>query len=67
MSAWTHDICDECWHERDPEREPYRLGPEYRALERCCFCGKETDSGIAIREDPRFAAHCSGHGETAPK
>lgn len=61
MSAWTHDICDECWAAREPGREPFRLSTEYRDVERCCFCGKQTESGIAVREDPALVPDCAGH------
>jgi hypothetical protein len=51
MSNWTHAICDDCWDERYPDRNksPRRgMGD----LEMCCWCGKDTNSGIYIREDP---------------
>ena len=52
MSVWTHPICDDCWHAQQGERVPHRLVEEYREVERCCSCGKQTKSGIYIRSDP---------------
>ena len=57
MSQWTHGICDECWEEREPGREPARLKP--RVLDDCCFCGNMTRSGIYVRADPKTLEHCS--------
>ena len=48
---WTHSICDECWHRRDPERVPVRLTEPI--VELCCFCGELTVSGIYVRHDPQ--------------
>ncbi len=62
MSRWRHSICDLCWHVYAPDREPIRLTePE---LERCCFCGGDTRSGIYVREDPVKLLHCQGHGDS---
>lgn len=51
-SKWTHPMCDQCWGERQPGRVPHRLVEDVREDEVCCFCGKETRSGIYVREDP---------------
>jgi hypothetical protein len=48
--GWTHPICDECWTKRNPGRMPCR--GLLVDVEKCCYCGKETKSGIYIREDP---------------
>jgi hypothetical protein len=50
---WTHGICGDCWNERNLGVEPVRIKPEFAVQERCCYCGKETTSGIYIRADPR--------------
>jgi hypothetical protein len=56
MSKWTHAVCYSCWLKRYTHK-PYRLiAPE---PEPCCFCGKTTQSGIYIRENP-VATPCGG-------
>lgn len=50
MSKWTHSICDDCWHKKEPEIEPSRLVDVIGNI--CCFCGLLTTSGIYVREDP---------------
>ena len=57
LSPWTHPMCESCWKQRDPTREPYRL--ELGSLELCCFCGAVTCSGIFVRNDPK-ALLCKG-------
>jgi len=61
--AWRHAICDRCWHDYGPPREPIRLRePE---IEICCFCGNPTRSGIYFRYDPsatKFCAHVHAEG-----
>lgn len=52
MSRFTHSICDGCWIEREPYREPTRMNG--RPIEICCFCGVSNDSGIYVRENPDF-------------
>lgn len=49
--SWTQPLCGRCWYERD-DREPNRLVGDYRAKEKCCYCGKPTFSGIYKRVDP---------------
>lgn len=63
MSNWTHPICDPCWAEIAPGREPFRFLENSRELEVCCFCGDETESGIYVRHDPSRALHCTGHDD----
>ena len=56
MSGWTHSICDECWEQWHPEKNPVRIkGAE---LETCCFCGMKTDGGVYIRADPKDTPYC---------
>lgn len=49
---WSHAICDECWYERNPHRDPVRIVAEFRDVEKCCYCGKVNESGIYIRSNP---------------
>lgn len=49
--SWTHTKCDSCWQAHEPGRVPFRLLREAPA-EPCCWCGRETTSGIYVREDP---------------
>lgn len=61
MVSWTHPICDACWTLRNKGYEPGRLKPEHREELECCFCGKNTKSGIYIREDPKLIdCRCGG-------
>ena len=61
MSQWNHPICDDCWAALEDGRRPYRLTePE---IERCCWCGSETTSGIYRREDPAEVPEHRDHGE----
>jgi hypothetical protein len=48
--GWTQASCEGCWNTRHPGRTPHvLLNPD---LERCCYCGDDTVSGIYVREDP---------------
>lgn len=63
MSRWTHAICDPCFEERYPDREPVRLkyaGQPEEPAELCCFCGRVTVGGIFVRADPLTVA-CKGN------
>lgn len=48
---WTQSICDSCWWVRYPGCSAAKLVNPQK--ERCCDCGKETQSGIYVRIDPR--------------
>lgn len=61
MSLWTHALCDTCYEQREPGREPTRLTEPFVQVETCCFCGDETTSGIYYRLDPNKAP-CHGIG-----
>lgn len=56
---WRHSICDACFAKRKPNIEPFKLRPEFRHPETCCFCGNMHESGIYIREDPQLTL-CKG-------
>lgn len=60
LNTWTHAMCDACWNaRRSPDYPPVRMvDPE---TETCCWCGQPTDSGIYVREDPRFIRFIEGH------
>ena len=45
-------MCDLCWRSEEGDREPSRLTPQFRSIEQCCMCGKDTLSGIYARRDP---------------
>lgn len=60
-SNWTHPMCDPCWLEYDPARGPVRLQESVRELETCCWCGRETRSGIYVRHDPAQLGHHQAH------
>jgi hypothetical protein len=55
-SQWTHSICDDCWKQREPNREPVRITDT--DPEPCCFCGQEHQSGIYVRVNYTDAEHC---------
>lgn len=56
---WNHPICDDCWKEREPDREPVRI--KNPSEHTCCFCGVGTTSGIWVRQDP-VPLGCVHHG-----
>jgi hypothetical protein len=53
MVNWNQAICDLCWHDKYPGRQPVRLLPEYRRVEKCAYCGKPNRSGTYVRDDPK--------------
>lgn len=59
MSQWTHPLCDDCYHQQHEGMVPHRLrDPE---CERCCGCGRLTDSGIYVRADPTDSTAVPSH------
>lgn len=46
----TFPLCDTCWGEREPGREPHRIGDPLE--ETCGYCGGRTSSGIYYRDHP---------------
>lgn len=50
--SWTQPICDTCWQERNPAREPVRVALGNRTAEVCAYCGTSTPSGIYVRANP---------------
>lgn len=48
--SWTHPICEVCWEERNPNRQPVKV--KDAETEICGFCGEHTNSGIYVRENP---------------
>jgi hypothetical protein len=53
-------MCEACWAERFPQREPTRTVERYQE-EACCFCGKPNASGVYYRKDPAETP-CKGEG-----
>lgn len=58
--TWDQPMCDACWERRNPGYEPSRREPPF--LERCCYCGAGTTSGIYARTDPRKVRYPSATG-----
>ena len=50
--SWNQPICNLCWQEKNPERNPYRLKTALTKEETCAYCGNKTRSGIYVRDDP---------------
>ncbi len=48
-SKWTHVICVECWLERN-SNDPITVKGGMREL--CCYCGRSTNGGIYVRDNP---------------
>jgi hypothetical protein len=56
--SWTQPVCNHCWTERRPDQpNPHRM--KIPQLERCCYCGQETTSGIYTRDDPNTVPYPS--------
>jgi hypothetical protein len=59
MSAWNHAICADCWDARNPDHLAGReVGGE---IEHCCYCGRHTESGLYVRDDPATIEHHVPH------
>lgn len=48
--SWRQPICNTCWAARYPGAHAVRVVSA--DLERCCFCGRDTRSGIYVRVEP---------------
>ena len=57
MSKWNHSVCDGCYNEMYPDREPIRF--RVPDEETCCRCGEKTYSGIYVREDMAKMKFCN--------
>lgn len=55
--SWTQPCCDDCWNERNPDRQAYKFVEKYREKETCVYCGNTTQSGIYVRVDPAEAKY----------
>jgi len=54
--GWNHAACDRCWLFRCALLKEYARMPVRvlgKAIETCCYCGEETQSGIFVRDDPK--------------
>lgn len=60
--TWTQPVCSECWYSRDDARPAVALplSAEDLPIERCCYCGGQTVSGIYVRIDPASVPYPSG-------
>lgn len=54
-NKWIHNICQECWLKRHPDRLPVFLKDGYQ--DTCCYCGNLNFDGIYVREDPKTVPH----------
>lgn len=59
MSGWTHLLCDDCYAEVEPYRDPSRVRHD---IGTCCRCGDITVSGIYYRADPGEYRECDHEG-----
>lgn len=50
MRYSSHAVCDVCYTELEPSREPHRMTLEHTVMENCCRCARPTLSGIYYRE-----------------
>jgi hypothetical protein len=48
--GWTHAMCNRCWYDTKPGREPVKVRDP--KAERCCFCGRMSAYGVYVRRDP---------------
>lgn len=65
MSKWTHFICEPCWNDRNPDREPVRVIKSFDGPDtlQCCFClTLSENSGIYVRKDPAKTPCCGVGG-----
>lgn len=51
MSKFTHPICEKCFIEKNPGRDPVKLKDAGKEV--CSNCGYTTNDGIFIRQDPK--------------
>jgi hypothetical protein len=62
MSNWNHLLCEQCYAYMEPGKKPVKVPPAHRdGPQPCCWCGKETNSGIYYRRDP-LGSPCLGEG-----
>jgi hypothetical protein len=55
----THLACYACYAEREPDRDPVRLGDQPEAV--CCFCGQMTEDGVWYRADSKDCVCPANH------
>jgi hypothetical protein len=49
MTWISAPICEGCWYQRNPEREPVRVAAGYRDAELCHVCRTITYAGVYVR------------------
>lgn len=62
---WTHNICEDCWNKREPNREAIKL--KLQPVEICCFCGTENFAGIFVREHEDKVPFCTEKETMTPE
>jgi hypothetical protein len=50
MNSTTHSICAACWKEKSPSETPLKM--YVTELEKCCYCGALSKSGIYVTDEP---------------
>jgi hypothetical protein len=51
MSQFPHSICEDCFIFIDDKTIKYKPSNLGGAKRKCCFCGKEHNSGLYIRNE----------------
>lgn len=57
MSDWNHNICADCWKQKNPDRVAVTITshPEHE----CCYCHMLNRDGIFVRDNPaNFPPRC---------
>lgn len=52
MVEWTHQVCSICWTRSHQPGATAPRGKESGEIGVCCFCGRLTNSGIFVQENP---------------
>ena len=60
-SSANHNMCDECWENREPGRLATRVPASRRRYKFCCFCAIINNDGIFVRETPNSPLLAQGH------
>ena len=60
MSKFTHNICEDCWNIKNPDKQVIKTYVDYRDGDKCCYCGNIHCSDIFVRDLP---SNCACNGE----
>lgn len=52
--SWIHLICESCWEAKNHNRVPHRVIKDNNDPDICCYCFKETNSWIYVRDNPTY-------------